>query len=103
MVCVNLYPDSPETPMNDHDYTYGTTRNDTDSATEELQFRQRPQSNMTHPKFKQFKLVVALSWSFQIHQDSSQITKVLLPSTPMSLRCYYNKNHADASQFDKSG
>ena len=40
------YPDSPRTPMNDHEYTYmyGATKNEPSFATVELRFRPRPQS-----------------------------------------------------------
>ena len=89
--CVNL----PQTPRNDHEYYHGTTKNDPDTATVELWFRPRPQSNTIRPhEFKQFKLVVALSWRFLNHKDSSWITMVLLGLVP---------NHADASWLDKSG
>ena len=43
-----------------HEYTYGTNRNDPDSAKVELRFRPHPQSTRIHPdKFKRFKIAVA--------------------------------------------
>ena len=92
--CVSDNPiryERPRTPTNDHEYDHDTTRNDPDPATVELRLRPRPQSNTIHPdEFKRFKLVVALSWRFPNHQDSSRITTVLLGLAPMSLRCYYD-------------
>ena len=79
----------PRMSTNDHEYYHDTTRNDPDPATVELRFRPRPQSNTIHTdEFKRFKLVVALSWRFSNHQDSSRITTVLLGLAP--LRCYYD-------------
>ena len=76
---------------NVHEYFHDTTRNDPDPATVELRLRPRPRSNtIQHDEFKRFKLVVALSWRFPNHQDSSRITMVLLGLAPMSLRCYYD-------------
>ena len=62
-----------------HEYIYGTTRNDPDSAMVELWIRPCPQSNtIHHDKFKRFKLVVALSWRLPNHHNSSRITTKLL-------------------------
>ena len=68
--------------MNAHEYTYGTSGKDPDSAMVELRFRPDQLSNTIHPdRFKRFKLVIALSRRFLNHQDSSRITKVLLRIT----------------------
>ena len=71
--------------MNDQEYTYSTTRNDTDSATIELQFRPCPQSNTTHPD--EFKLVVALLSRFPNHYGTTtshaNVSTVLLRIIPM--------------------
>ena len=81
------YPDSSRMPMI---YSYGATKNEPDATTVELRCRPRPKSTTIHPEcFKWFKTVVALSWRFLNHQDSSHITTVLLRFMPMSLRCYY--------------
>ena len=48
-VLVIGYPDSPKTPTNDHEYTYGATKNEPDSATVELRLRPRPQSTTIRP------------------------------------------------------
>ena len=85
-----MHPDLYRTRTNYHEYTYGATRNEPDSATVELRFRSRTQSTTIRPEcFKRFKIVVALSWRFPNHHDSSRITTVLLRFTPISLRCYY--------------
>ena len=82
-------PNSSGKPTNDHEYTYGATKNEPDFATVELRFRPCPQSTTIHPEcFKRFKIVIALLWRFQNRKDSSRITTVLLRFTPMSLRCY---------------
>ena len=55
-----------------HEYTYGAPKNEPDSAMAELRFRPCLQSTTIHPKgFKRFKIVIALSWRFRNHQDSS--------------------------------
>ena len=72
------------TPKNDDEYYHGATRNDPDPPTVELRPRPPPQSNTIHPdKFKRFKLVVALSFRFPNHHDSSRIIMVLLRLTPV--------------------
>ena len=95
-----MIPRLSRTPKNDDEYYHGATRNDHDPATVELRSRPRSQSNMIYPD--KFKLVVALSSRFPNHHDSSRTITVLLQLTPVHNKGA-TKNHADISQFDKSG
>ena len=57
----------PRLSPNAHEYTYGATKNEPDSATVELRFTPRPQSTTIRPEcFKRFNIVVALSWCSRI-------------------------------------
>ena len=71
-------------PTNGQDNTYGVTKNETDTGTVELRLRPCLQSTtIRHECFKRFKTVVALSWRFPIHPDSSRINTVLLRIMPL--------------------
>ena len=67
-------------PLNADEYTYGTTRNDPDSATVELRYAHN-QTLFTSTSSNGLNLVVALLWRFPNHHDSSRITTVLLQFT----------------------
>ena len=81
----------PQLAKNDHEYTYGTTRNESDSTTVVLPFRPCPQSTpICHKCFKQFKTFVVLLCRPQNYHDSSliimvyaKVSMVLLQITPV--------------------
>ena len=49
--CTPIHSERPRTPKNDHEYNYGPTKNEPDSATTELRLRPRPRSTTIVPNF----------------------------------------------------